>query len=153
MAEFETSVTVACPLEQAFDFFIRPTNAVKISPPNMGLQFLDAPDVLEQGCKFQFKVQGFGQVRTVLHEIEELIRPTRFVERQLEGVFKAWVHEHLFELTPEGEVLVTDRITFEPPAGLLGLLLTRDRIQEHLEEGFYHRHEKLRKYLPVTAVS
>ena len=153
MPEFETSVTVACPLEQAFDFFIRPANAVKISPPNMGLQFLAAPEILEQGCQIQFKVQGFGQVRTVTHEITQLVRPTHFVERQVQGVFQSWIHEHLFETTPNGEVIVIDRIAFEAPAGLLGLLLTRDRIQEHLEEGFYQRHEKLRKYLPVTAVS
>jgi ligand-binding SRPBCC domain-containing protein len=153
MPVFETTVTVACPLDQAFDFFIRPENAVKLSPPNMGLQFLAAPDILEQGSRLQFKIQGFGQVRTVMHEITELIRPTRFVEKQVEGLFKEWIHEHLFETTPASEVRITDRITFEPPGGLVGLLLNRDKIQDHLEEGFYHRHEKLRKYLPVTAVS
>lgn len=153
MPEFETSVTVACPLEEAFDFFIRPANAVKISPPDIGLQFISAPEVLEQGCKIQFKIQGFGQVRTVTHEITELIRPTHFFEKQVQGLFQEWLHEHRFETTANGEILVIDRITFEPPAGLIGLLLNRDRIQNHLEEGFYHRHQKLKKFLPVRATS
>jgi ligand-binding SRPBCC domain-containing protein len=153
MAIFETKVTVACPLEQAFDFFIRPANAVKLSPPNMGLQFLNAPEVLSAGSRLEFKIQGFGQVQTLVHEITQFVQPTHFVEEQVEGIFQQWVHEHLFELTAAGEVQVTDRIAFEPPSGLLGLILSRSRIQDHLEEGFYHRHEKLKKFLPVTAIA
>lgn len=153
MAIFETTVTVACPLEQAFEFFIRPANAAKLSPPNMGLQFIDAPEVLTAGSRLEFKIQGFGQVQTLVHEITTFVEPTHFVEQQVQGIFDQWVHEHLFQLVATGEVLITDRINFEPPSGLMGLILNRKRIQDHLEEGFYHRHEKLKKFLPVTAIT
>ncbi len=54
-----------------------------------------------------------------------------------------WIHDHLFEATPEGGVRVIDRIEFEPPSGLAGLLVTEDRIRSSLEDGFDHRYLQL----------
>ena len=33
MPKFETSVTLACPRERAFDFLLRPANVARIAPP------------------------------------------------------------------------------------------------------------------------
>lgn len=151
MAEFKTSTTVACPVEQAFDFLIRPANAVRISPPALGLVFTQAPEVLEIGSRFEFKVQGWGQVQTLQHEVISLDRPRQFIEQQVKGPFKKWVHEHSVLVNSDGEVVVFDRIEFEPPGGLIGLLITSQKIIDHLEEGFYHRHQELRRCLEVVA--
>ncbi len=147
MPVFETSVTLDCPRERAFEFLLRPANVALISPPDLGLAFTSAPDVVELGSRIEFRIQGFGQVQTLVHEITHLVHPEQIVETQVRGLFSRWVHEHSFEATPEGTVIVTDRIDFQPPTGLLGFLVTANRILEQLEEGFEHRHEQLQKLL------
>ena len=56
----------------------------------------------------------------------------------------SWEHEHLFEAIANG-TRVTDRITFLPPGGMLGLLISERKIREALDEGFGHRHYELEK--------
>src|SRR5580765_1770936 len=86
MPVFETSVTVDCPREQAFDFLLRPANVVLISPPELGLNFIDAPEVVSLGSRIEFKIQGYGQVQTIVHEITALDHPERITETQVQGL-------------------------------------------------------------------
>ena len=147
MPLFETSVTLECPRERAFEFLLRPANVALISPPEMGLSFTSAPEVVELGSRLEFKVQGYGQVQTMVHEITNLVHPEQITETQIRGLFAKWVHEHSFEMNERGQVVVIDRIDFKPPAGLLGLLITSNRILVELEDGFAHRHRQLQKLL------
>lgn len=150
MAVFETHVTVDCPRHQAFEFLLRPANVVTISPPEMGLFFVDPPEVIQVGSQFEFKVQGYGQVQTMMHEITALVPPEQFTERQVRGLFKLWIHEHLFESIDEGRTKITDRIEFQRPGGVLGLLVTEQKIYDQLEDAFDHRHLQLKKLLGVV---
>jgi ligand-binding SRPBCC domain-containing protein len=147
MPVFETSVTIDCPRERAFDFLLRPSNVVLISPPELGLSFIDPPEIVALGSRIEFKIQGYGQVQTMVHEITALDHPERITETQVEGLFGRWVHEHAFESNDQGQVIVIDRIDFKPPGGILGLLITADKILEQLEDGFAHRHAQLQKLL------
>jgi len=117
----------------------------------LGLSFTSAPEIVELGSQIEFKVQGFGQVQTMAHEITALVPHELITETQIRGLFAKWVHEHAFEADARGNVLVIDRIDFLPPAGLLGLLITAGKIMEQLEDGFAHRHEQLQKLLTETA--
>jgi ligand-binding SRPBCC domain-containing protein len=147
MPVFETSVALECSRERAFDFLLRPANVALISPPELGLSFIDPPDVVELGSRIEFKVQGYGQVQTIVHEITGLVHPQQITETQIRGLFASWVHEHAFETDERGLVIVIDRIDFQPPAGILGLLISADKILEQLEDGFAHRHAQLQKLL------
>jgi ligand-binding SRPBCC domain-containing protein len=147
MAEFETTVTVQCSIDRAFDFLLRPANAQKVSPPTVGLQFISAPEIVEVGSRLEFKIQAYGQVQKFVHEIIQVDRPDKIVEKQVQGLFSKWVHAHEFSTSASGETTIIDRIEFEPPSGLLGFLLTRKRILEELEDGYFHRHKQLRKLL------
>lgn len=147
MPVFEASVTIDCPREQAFEFLLRPANVALISPPDLGLAFVSAPEIVELGSRIEFKIQGYGQVQTMVHEITALVHPHQITEKQIKGLFASWVHEHAFETNDRGQVVVIDRIDFKPPAGLLGMLITANRILEQLEDGFAHRHEQLQKRL------
>ena len=151
MADFESSVTVNRPVERVFEFLLRPANVVKISPPSVGLQFTSAPEVMEVGSRLDFKMQAYGQVLTFLHEITIIDRPTKIVEQQVKGMFQKWVHEHVLETTPDGLTIIVDRIDFIPPGGLLGLLMTKGRIIEQLDDAYFHRNKQLKKLLEASA--
>jgi ligand-binding SRPBCC domain-containing protein len=147
MPVFETSVTLSCPRQRAFDFLARPANLALISPPELGLNLTSAPEIVELGSRIEFKVQGFGQVQTMAHEITALVPHELITETQIRGLFAKWVHDHVFEIDAPDSVHVIDRIDFQPPNGILGLLITANKILEQLEDGFAHRHEQLRKLL------
>lgn len=147
MALFESSVAVACPVDKAWDFLVRPSNLKLITPPEVGLHLVEAPEVLELGSKLLFKVQGWGQVQQFLHEITSFEEQKQLSEKMIKGVFGKWIHDHSLTVNGNGEVVITDKIDFEPPPGLLGFLVTKKRILEYLDDGFDHRRVQLTKLL------
>jgi hypothetical protein len=112
MAVFEARITLPCSQREAFDFLLRPANVALISPPQLGLHFIEAPEIVVPGSRLRFRI-----------------------------------HDHLFETNSQGETVVIDQIDFETPGGILGLLVTKDRVLDQLEEAFDHRHSRLSKLL------
>lgn len=147
MAQFETSVAIPAPAERVWDFLIRPANLTLLTPPDVGLHLLEAPERLELGSRILFKVQMSGQVQQFVHEITAFEPNEQLSEKMIKGLFGKWLHEHVVATNGDGETTVIDRIEFEPPTGLLGFLVTKKKILEYLEEGFDHRHEQLKKLL------
>ena len=145
MPQFESHVELAGSPEAVFDFLARPANIRLISPSQMMLVFDAAPERLSLGARMEFRVQAYGVVRSVAHEVTEWEELNRFVERQVSGPLRAWEHEHVFEATPRG-VIVIDRIEFAPPGGLLGLIVNERKIRESLDDGFEHRYVMLEKH-------
>jgi len=147
MAELETSLPMNCSPETAFEFLVRPENLLKIIPPDLGFSFLEVPEQLELGSRIEFQVTGYGPVQRFLHEVISLDRPTGFTEHQVSGPLKRFVHEHIVEANGNGEVLVIDRVEFEPPGGMAGFLLTEKRVRESLEKGLSHRLAEMKRLL------
>ena len=146
MAVFEARVELACSPEAAFEFLARPANLRRISPPQIMLVFDAAPERLSLGARLEFRVQAYGVMRSAIHEVTAWDEPRRFVERQVAGPTGVWEHEHLFEPSPRG-VIVIDRIEFAPPSGLLGMIVNERKIRDSLEEGFEHPQVMLEKQL------
>jgi ligand-binding SRPBCC domain-containing protein len=147
MPVYETSVTLDCPQERAFEFLLRPENIARISPPEIGLAFTKAPEVLDLGSEFEFKVQAYGHVLTMVHKITELVNLRQITEVHVKGFFGSWVHTHSFATNDEGRAIVSDRIDFKPPGGMLGLLVSANKILDQLDEGYHYRHKLLQKLL------
>ncbi len=146
MANFEDRVTIQRTVEDVFDFFSVTRNHEKITEGHLGVVFTQAPERFERGSLLHFDIQGLGQVQSVIYEIIEFERPLRYLERQIEGPMKKWIHEHLF--IPEGDAtVVIDKVQFEPPGGLIGLLVSESRILDSLENGIFSRNQALKQIL------
>ena len=61
-----------------------------------------------------WRARHFGVWFTMTSKITELERPTRFVDQQVRGPFKTFVHEHRFETVGDG-CRMTDTITVGSP--------------------------------------
>jgi ligand-binding SRPBCC domain-containing protein len=142
MAQFEYQHELACSVEGAFEFLTQPKNVVELVHPESNVTLLSAPPTIHQGAELEFEIEAWGQTQSMMHQIVEFERPSRIVEEMIHGPMKEWVHEHVFEESGSG-VLLTDRIMFETPGGLVGLLLTEKRIRSSLEQGFQHRRQLL----------
>ena len=146
MAVFECRTELTCSPETAFDYITRPANMKAIAPKDVDLVFVEAPEVIQLGSKLVFKVQAFGMAQQLEHEIVAFEALKSFREKMTKGPLPAWQHDYILEPNSNG-VLLLNRIEFQPPGGMLGMLLTADRMLSHLEEGYAYRSEALKKVL------
>ena len=142
MALFEHEHDLACTVESAFEFLTRPKNVVELGHTENKVTLLSAPETIHHGAELEFEIEAYGQTQSLMHQIVEFDPPSRIVEEMIHGPMKEWVHEHIFEASATG-VLLIDRITFKTPGGLIGLLLTESKVQSSLEQGFLHRRQLL----------
>ena len=66
------------------------------------------------GEQVTWRARHFGIWFTMTSRIVELDRPHRFVDQQVKGPFRSFVHEHTFTSSPAGSVMV-DTITLAAP--------------------------------------
>lgn len=130
-----------------FEYFTRPANILSMIPLGTGLAEVNAPEIVEEGSTFDYKVRALGQEMHFLHKVIELTRAVKIVERQLKGLFKEWEHEQGFADASEGGTLITNTIRFEPPGGMLGFLVNAKMIDQQLHKAFDHGYGLLKERL------
>ena len=77
--------------------------------------------LISLGQEVTWRARHFGLPFELTSRITEFNAPTRFVDQQTKGPFRTFHHEHLFEVSAEGSVMI-DRIFFEAPFGIIGRL-------------------------------
>ncbi len=147
MPRFEMVENLAAPLSRIFDFFSRPANLVKISPPELHFQLVSAPEQLHLGARVALQGRRWGLSQRLVSEVTTWEPEQLFVDEQREGPFKKWIHTHRFEALPDGGTCLTDRIDYEPPGGMLGFVVTVKAVERDLKWIFEYRREKLTQLL------
>jgi ligand-binding SRPBCC domain-containing protein len=142
MPIFTHAVTLAAKAEEVFEFLRTPKHRVQLMPPEWRLELIESPALLEAGVKTTWKVNRFGMSQTLVYEVTDC-ETTRLVEEQRQGPFRRWVQATSCRSIREGAFL-QDEVDFEPPGGMLGLLLTRGKIEESLANAFEWRDRQLR---------
>jgi ligand-binding SRPBCC domain-containing protein len=145
MPQFESRTSLNTTPESLFEYILRPANLQKIAPPETQFVFVEPPELIELGSRLTCKVQAYGIVQQLTYEIVELVSPHRFREKMVDGPLRLWLHDYIVEPNPGGGVTLVNRIEFEPPGGLMGFVVTADKILDALDDGFYHRGNELKK--------
>ena len=86
--------------------------------------------LIGDGQEVTWRARHLGLPLTMTSRVIALDHPRIFVDEQVRGPFRSFRHIHEFESTPGGSVM-TDRVEFTAPFGLLG------RIAEKLILGPY----------------
>lgn len=128
--EFELATTMFLPLprEQVFGFFSEAANLARITPPKMGFQIkTPGPIEMGQGTRIEYRVRVFGLPLTWLSLISGWDPPHEFVDEQLKGPYRQWIHTHRFRdhVDPQRGpgTLIEDLVRYRLPGGLLGRLV------------------------------
>ena len=132
---------IAASVEEAWDFLSSPANLKKITPPYMGFEISTPglPEKIYPGLMISYKVRPvMGIPMTWLTEITHVSEPYFFVDEQRVGPYALWHHEHRLRPTEKG-VLMTDLVTYRPPAGPLGELAHYLFIKKQLDDIFMYR--------------
>lgn len=101
---------------------------------------------MRHGDTVTWRARHFGIWWRMTSEISELDAPHMFVDRQVKGPFKRFLHRHCFTPVTGGTRLV-DEVTFEAPFGPLGLLVERLVLRRHIEALIDVRNQHLAAYL------
>ena len=140
-----TSQELKMPIDKAWDFFSRPENLQRITPSSMGFKITSVVDSKAYaGQIITYKVNVLpGITSNWVTEITQVVENKFFIDEQRFGPYKMWHHEHKFIELPSGNTLMTDKISYKIPLGLLGHLAHKLFVRKQLTSIFKHRYSIL----------
>lgn len=149
MELLETQFELAAPLEEVFAFFAQAENLGRITPQELGFRILTPlPIEMTEGVLIEYEITLWGIRMGWRTRISVWDPPHRFVDEQLRGPYRRWVHTHSFAATPGG-TLVTDRVEYELPLGSIGRL-AHPLVRRQLSRIFKHRESRVRSILETS---
>jgi ligand-binding SRPBCC domain-containing protein len=136
----ETQQRIPADLDTVWAFFATPRNLNEITPPDLHFSFVrGGEEPMYAGQVIEYRVTIFPCVAVRwLTQITHVEPGCRFIDEQRVGPYRLWIHEHRFEPV-EGGVLMTDRVTYALPFGVLGRLVHSLVVRRRLEYIFAYR--------------
>ncbi len=137
--------TINRPLNEVFDFFSKVENLNSITPPDMHFKILSPlPIHIQKGTLIDYKIKVNGIPFKWKTEISEWEPPYRFIDKQLNGPYNTWIHEHIFE-ERNGVTHMRDIVHFRSPGWILEPLINKLFIEKKVRAIFNYREEKLKE--------
>jgi len=138
--EFTCEQWLPRPVAEVFPFFADARNLQAITPAWLNFEVLTPGEVEMKPVAlidYKLRVRGIPlRWRTLIREWEP---PHRFVDEQLCGPYRQWIHEHTFT-EQDGGTLARDKVSYAVPGGaLINTLFVRSDV----ERIFAYRHRKL----------
>jgi NADH dehydrogenase len=118
----QTDATVGRPIDEVFDFFSRPENLGRITPPELAFELTSDDVRMRRGLQIDYRIRPIlglpARWRTLITAYEP---PHRFQDIQLRGPYRRWEHTHTFTPTEDGRgTVIHDAVTYQLPLGALG---------------------------------
>lgn len=135
------------PRDEVFEFFARAGNLERITPPWLSFGLLsDERAEMRQGTLIAYRLRLHGVPLRWTSRIEQWEPGRLFIDRQIEGPYRLWHHEHEFTRSG-GETLVRDRVDYALPLGPLGELGHALFVRRDLDRIFRYRHQAVARLL------
>ncbi|HYL41140.1 MAG TPA: NAD-dependent epimerase/dehydratase family protein, partial [Candidatus Binatus sp.] len=135
----QASQVVARPLEEVFDFFSRPENLGRITPPSMGFQQLSTDVAMRRGLEIDHRIRPLpGISMRWRSRIDAYDPPHGFTDIQVRGPYRRWLHQHRFTEV-DGGTRIDDDVSYAMPLGPLGSLAHAAAVHAPLLEIFWYR--------------
>ncbi len=145
--EFQAEIWLPLPPEKLFPFFADAANLDLITPPWLRFQTLTpGPLIMREGLLIDYRLRVRGwpvRWRTRINVFEP---PHRFLDEQLRGPYRQWIHEHTFR--PEnGGTLARDVVRYAAP---LDFLVHRWIVRPDIEKIFRFRANALKQRFNIS---
>lgn len=153
--ELVRSIWVPAERDAVFDFFADAANLQRLTPDTLSFEILTPPPIaMAEGTLIDYRLRIHGLPVRWRTRIAEWDPPHRFVDEQLKGPYRMWVHEHTFEPVDDG-TLVGDRVRYRVPGGPLAPLIHRLFVRPDVERIFEFRAQRMRELFdaPTAAPS
>ena len=140
--QFSSEIWLARPIEEVFAFFSDAANLDSITPPWLSFRTVARqPIEMRAGTVIDYRLRVRGFPVQWRSEITEWEPPYHFVDEQIRGPYRLWIHAHRFQ-PRNGGTLVSDDVRYAVP---FDWLLHKFIVRPDVERIFTYRADCLRK--------
>ena len=144
---FETELWLPVAREQVFPFFADARNLESITPPWLNFHVITPGEIpMRAGALIDYRLRIHGLPVRWRTEIAVWEPPFRFVDQQLRGPYRQWIHTHTFE-EQNGGTRCLDHVAYAVPGGAL---VNRFFVRRDVAKIFAFRAAALKKHFGVT---
>ena len=128
------------PVDEVFGFFGDAANLNLITPPWLDFRILTPlPVAMGKGTRINYVIRLHGFPMTWKTEIAAWEPEVRFIDRQIRGPYRQWIHEHRF-VARDGGTWCEDTVDYIPP---LGSLVNRWFVEPDVRRIFHFRQQRM----------
>ncbi|MFL5780624.1 MAG: SRPBCC family protein [Thermoleophilaceae bacterium] len=136
------------PPADVFGFFADALNLERITPAWLSFRVTGPkPIEMHAGTLIEYRLRLHGVPLRWLTRIDVWEPPHRFVDRQLRGPYRSWVHEHSFAADGPDATLMRDRVEYSLPLGPLGALADVVLVRRDLARIFDYRAASVARFI------
>jgi ligand-binding SRPBCC domain-containing protein len=140
--EFKSEIWLPLPPEELFSFFADAANLEILTPPWLSFRIrTPAPVEMREGTLIDYKLLIHGIPVKWRTRISAWQPPRFFVDEQLRGPYRQWIHQHTFDAA-DGGTLARDLVHYAVP---LDIAVHRWFVRPDIEKIFRYRSGELRK--------
>jgi len=144
--EFQPELWLPLPPEELFPFFADAASLDAITPPWLHFQIVTPPPiVMREGTLVDYRLRVRGLPLRWRTRSNVWQPPHRFVDEQLRGPYRRWIHEDTFE-PRDGGMLARDLVRYVP----FDLLAHRWFVRPDIARIYCFRSEALRRRFPTS---
>ncbi len=142
--QFEQFLPVS--LEEAWNFFSTPKNLNRITPGDVHFKILnEVPDRVYPGAMIIYDISPFLNIHFKwVTEITVVKHQEYFVDEQRKGPYCIWHHEHHFQKT-DGGVMMIDKLYYDIGKSVFGWMAGKLFVDKKVNAIFKYRSEQLEK--------
>jgi len=132
------------PPEEVFPFFAEAANLEALTPPWLRFRILTPlPIRMGPGVRIEYRLRLRGLPLRWVAEIRVWEPPHKFVDVQLRGPYRFWIHSHRF-IPERGGTRIVDVVRYALPGGILGRWVHRWLVRKDVEKIFRYRAQRIR---------
>jgi ligand-binding SRPBCC domain-containing protein len=142
-----TEITIDSPIDTTFELFCDAANLEKLTPPELRFEIISPlPIEMKRGAEIEYRIRLFGIPFSWHTEITVWEPGFRFVDEQVAGPFRKWVHEHRFEPVGDSSTRIRDEVAYNLPLEPVGRL-AHPLVRSRLNRIFAFREREVRRIL------
>lgn len=148
--EHRCELWLPLPPDELFPFFADAGNLDALTPPWLHFHIVTPPPIaMREGALIDYRLRVHGIPLRWRTRINAWQPPHRFVDEQIRGPYRQWVHEHTFE-PRDGGTLARDRVCYAVP---FDWLTHRWLVRPDIENIFLFRAEALQRRFPSRQIN
>ena len=141
--QFESGLWLSRPRKEVFEFFANALHLEEITPSWLKFRVITPkPVYMRRGTEIDYRLRIRGIPFRWRSRITVWDPPRSFVDEQIRGPYRVWIHEHRFTERSRG-TLCEDSVQYAP---LGGVVINKLLVEHDIRKIFAYRSERLQEF-------